>query len=268
MTAPYSSLRFARNNAVVEVLVSVGFSFVTGGSSLYRLLFCGPKFVYYIWEIKKLENLMKANGIKKLERGAIEFVAPLTLGVVVGLPVDGLANIVNAGVPSPPQDNSVTLSAVELIVGAHGGAVEAVQEFGTSGLTPPNLFDAAISHTDDAWNLSPLDNPNFEAVISPMHHEGERLHELANSVRHGTGFNAHYPHDVGKGVMAAYLEEFTSDSIERQLGPLARTPNLVEVDCLTRGDRILRYLSMSCRICKVAISLLRSLKTLALGLQI
>ncbi|KAG8907495.1 hypothetical protein FRC01_007658 [Tulasnella sp. 417] len=215
----YSSLRFCRNHAVVGILASVGFSFFTSGSSLFGLLFSGPKFVYYTWKLEKLKKLMKTRGIKKPKRRIVEFVAPLALGAIVGgfgLGVDGLARMGNPDVLSSPQDLSTTLSPAEFLSGVEGGAIEAVREFGTALATPPpEVFDAAISQTVEALNSTPLDTSDSEAVIDNMHQGSERLHELADSVQYGAVFNEQTPYEVGQGVTGAYLEEVASKKIEK-----------------------------------------------------
>lgn len=215
----YSSLRFSRNNAVVGILASVGFSFFTNGTSLFGLLFSGPKFVYYTWKLEKLKRLMKTRGIKKPKRRIIEFVAPLALGTIVGgfgLGVDGLAKMANNGPSSPPPDPSSVMSPADFLAGVEGGAIEAVREFGTAASTPPpEVFDAAISQTVEAWNGTPLDTSDSEAVINNMHQGSERLHELAESVQHGAVFNEQTAWDVGKNVTEAYLGELASKKIEK-----------------------------------------------------
>ncbi|KAG9013573.1 hypothetical protein FRB90_005862 [Tulasnella sp. 427] len=217
LQARYSKLRLSRNNSVVGIFASVGFSVVTHGTSLFGLLFSGPKFVYYEWKIVKLKKLMKKEGIDLPDRRVIEFVAPLVLGAVVGgigLGVDGVAALGDAAVNHAPDASTHVVSAAKFITGIGSGAVDAVQELGTAAVSPPSdVFTSAVINTSHVFNPDPLVNSGSEAIADHLQHGSDRLHHLADSITHGTVWTEHYGHDLGKGVAAAYLGEKISKGL-------------------------------------------------------
>ncbi|KAG8985881.1 hypothetical protein FRB90_004386 [Tulasnella sp. 427] len=178
LQARFSKLRFSRNNAVVGIFASVGLAVVTHGTSLFGLLFSGPKFFYYTWKLEKLRVLMKENGIPIPKRRIVEFVAPLLLGTVVagfGLGLDAIAGL-----------GAAVLSPSNFLSGIGSDAANAVKDLATaSGPPPSEAFEAALSSVVHALGSYPGGGTGPDALVHHMRHGSERLYDLADSVQHG-----------------------------------------------------------------------------------
>ncbi|KAG9013572.1 hypothetical protein FRB90_005861 [Tulasnella sp. 427] len=255
LQARYSKLRLSRNNSAVGIFASAGFCIITHGTSIFGLLFSGPKFVYYEWKIVKLKKLMKQEEIDIPDRRVIEFIAPILLGAVVGgigLGVDGVAAVGDTAVNHAPGAAAHVVSASEFITGIGRGFFDAVKELGTAAVTAPSdVFTSAVMNTLHVFNPHPVATSGSEAIVDHLQHGSDSLHNLAESITHGTVWTEYYGHALGKGVAAAYLGEKMSDGldwatrtvvklsgkqIKERLGDNGNAGVLVEISQLLQGS--------------------------------